>query len=339
MAITNLIPGNYARVDATFTPSSGSVLSSEPMNHVDDTENGNPLYTVYEITNPAKRYLKPDVVPVFQKKVHNTGSWVTITNAEILEVQYPGARIVLIAALNNDDAVQILSGESLATSQMYGACTVKISDKTIMKDCTCIGDLAKMQYPTLTEFSVALDVFYAAVNAGLTATMASGTNNSIVLEHQGGGIAGNSFSFEISPPGSTSPLVINMTGNDLVVTPRSTGAVINSTAKEIVSAINMNPTVRRNKIVAKIKSGETGLGIVTNYDHAAFTGGLDPQAYSTTKATKKPVVLIMYSNYSTDLRYEGYGYIEEVSEDLTPDEIIKQSITITGHGKLYMRYR
>ena len=61
----------------------------------------------------------------------------------------------------------------------------------LQKDITCIGDSAKMQYPTIQEFSMNADVFYAGICAALEATMESGSNNSILLEHQAGGVAGN----------------------------------------------------------------------------------------------------------------------------------------------------
>ena len=335
MSLTPL-PGYYARVDRAN--GTGSALSNEAMNHVSDIENGNVAYTVYEITAAAKRYLKLGVVPTFEKQVGGEGSWVALT--DIKEIQYPGGRVVLNTAIGATDLVRCATGTYLDVTQMYGCSLTKISDKNIMKDITCIGDSAKMQYPTIQEFSMNADVFYAGICAALEATMESGSNNSILLEHQVGGVAGNDISFEIAPAVGESTLSIDISGNAIVVTPASTAVpAITSTAIDVINALNLDPEFIALHLVAKQKSTETGLGIVTNYEHAHLTGGLDPADYYTIKAAKLPLILTVYAKYSSDIRWEGYVFIEDISGDLNPEDVVKQSLSLSGHGKLYFRPR
>jgi len=330
------LPGSYGRVDAAI--GTGNDLTNEAMSYVSDIECGNPAYTVYEITDESKRYLKTDEVPVFQKKIAGAGEWITIT--DIREIQYPGGRLVVNTPLGSTDTVQCLSGHYMTVTQIYGTSVTKISDKTTMKDITCIGDSAKMQFPTITEFSISADIFYVGICANKDITMESGTNNSIILVHQPGGISGNDISFEIAPAAGASELLINVTGNDIVVIPASTAVpAITSIANDVIAALNSDASVIRLGIVATAKAGETGLGIVTNYEHTHLAGGLNPADYAATKAAKNPLIITIYSKVSSDIRYEGYVFIESIDSDLAPDDVIKQSITFTGHGKLYLRMR
>lgn len=57
-----------------------------------------------------------------------------------------------------------------------GTSSVKFGDKTNMKEVTSLGDTAKMQFPTIQEWSLSFDIIYDAADSGQTALFASKTN-------------------------------------------------------------------------------------------------------------------------------------------------------------------
>lgn len=57
-----------------------------------------------------------------------------------------------------------------------GVSSAKFGDKTQMKEVTSLGDSAKMQFPTIQEWSLTFDITYDATDAGQTALFASKAN-------------------------------------------------------------------------------------------------------------------------------------------------------------------
>lgn len=200
-----------------------STYSNETMNEVNETARGQPRYTVYEISNSAKRYMSTSEVPVFQKQIGGEGDWITITSDEISDIQYPGGRLILKDSLSEYDLVRCSSGEYYnVITELGGATTLKITDKYNLSDCTCFGDSAVARHPVTKEWSASIDKL-----------------------------------------------------------------------------------------------------LITNEDVTTLDDVL--------------MIAVMYLHEDDDMRYEGYCYLEGCDVSITPNELIKGSMTLSGHGPLYFR--
>lgn len=323
---TDLLPGMYAAI--FFADGAGSALTNEAMEEVSDIENGNPRYTVYQITDEDKQMLDMATVPTFEKQIHGAGGWVSLTS-NIREIQYPGGRVVLETALNSDDLVRCATGSYKAKSQIWGCLTTKISDKSIMKDITPIGATAKRNFPTIEEFDLGLDIFLNKECAQLVA-------NDITLTHQSGGTAGNSISCEMINPGGLGTLGVVVTANKITVNLGHNGSALISTNQNVVDAINASPEVRRLGVVSEVAIGDAA-SLAAAFGEASLAGGVDPIAYSDKKSS--PLIIIIYAHETDNIRWEGYGYISSVDSDLQPEEVVKQSLTLSSYGKIYFRPR
>jgi hypothetical protein len=101
------LPFSYGRVDYVDL-STDHEFSDEAMEEVNLLSlEGRARYTVYRIADATKRVIHDNEVPVFQKQVHGSGDWVTLTP---LEVWYPVGYIVLSTPLNSDDLVRVHTG-------------------------------------------------------------------------------------------------------------------------------------------------------------------------------------------------------------------------------------
>ena len=322
---TLLLPGMYSAV--FFADGTGQSAPAEPMEEISDIENGNPRYTVYQITDEDKQMLDIGTIPTFQKKINGAGGWVAIT--DIREIQYPGGRLVVNTPLNSDDTVSMATGKYLVKQQVQCAISTKITEKNIMKDNTCMGSLIKKNVPTIEDNSVSLDIFLNKMCAQLVA-------NDLTLTHYVGGTPGNSITYVVTKGAETAPLSISVTGNAIAVVLATTGATITTTNQVLRTAINANPAIKRLGVIADVdKDDEASLATVFSID--TLVGGLENIDYS----AKKDDLIIMqiYAHETDNIRWEMYGYISSIDSSPAPEEIVKQSLTLSVYGKIYYRPR
>jgi len=324
---TLLLPGMYAAV--YFIDGAGIALTNEPMEEVSDIENGNPRYSVYQITDEDKQFLDPTVTPTFEKQVHGSGDFSAISSSAIREIQYPGGRIVLEAAINNDDVIRMATGSYKAKSQIWGALTTKIKDGSVIKECTPLGVTAKRNFPVLNDMSVSLDIFLNKECAQLVA-------GDLTLTHQKGGTAGNSIRYAALNPAGLNTLSIAVSGNDITVTLGHDGANLISTNQEVVNIINASPEVIRLGVVCECDIDDAS-SLASAFTQDNLAGGVAPINYSTKKSSL--FGLEIFANESDNIKWQGYFYIESVDSDPTPDDIVKQSLSMSGFGNIYYRPR
>jgi hypothetical protein len=323
----DLLPGMYAAVKkATGNAIS---LSQEPMEEIDDTVNGNPRYSVYQVTDEDIRVFDPSEVPVFEKQIGGTGDFSDISTSDILEIQYPGARVVLNVALGSSDVVRVKTGKYKALGIVYGALTTKVSDKNIMKDITALGSDCKRNYPTIQEFSIGMDVFLNKMCAEIPTT-------DFLIQHYAGGSSGNDITFEMLDPGATHALELTVTDTDISVTLGYAAGAINSTNQQVLDLINSDPSVRRLKVFGQMLDEADRSALAVEFTKDNLAGGDDAENYSTLKGTK--LFLQIYANTDDNIRWEGFAYISDISyNNSAPDDIVKLSLTLTQFGPLYFR--
>lgn len=324
-----LMLGKYAAL--YYGSGTPQALTNEPMEEISDIENGNPRYTVYQITNEDKQALSLGTVPVFERQIGGTGDFADIPSSEILEVQYPGARVVFDAAQGVSDVIRVKSGHYLVKTQLYGALTVKISDKTIMKDVTPLGAKAKRNFPTIDEVSVSLDAFLSKICSSLLTT-------DLKLTHYDGGAAGNDLSFEMVDPGTTHALEITVTGDKISVTLGYATGAINSTNQQVIDAVNADPFVRRKKVLCEIIDEADRDELAVAFAEDDFAGGVDAENFSDKKSS--PLMLEIFGDEDNDVKWQTYGYLSEIGNtNASPEDVVKQSLTFSSYGKVYYRPR
>lgn len=322
-----VMPGSYAA--AHIITGSSVSAPAEPMEEVSDVENGNPRYTVYQITNDDKQNLDKLTVPTFEYQVGGTGDWTQFTSSQIREIQYPGGRVVLETARASNDVVRMKTGKYFLKKLLYGTLTSKVSEKVTMKDATPLGSTAKKNFPVLEEFNIDLDVFANKALAQLVA-------NDITLTHTPGGTAGNSITYVVTKGSGTAPLSITVTVNAIAVVLATTSGTITTTNQELRALLNTTPEVMRLGVVAECDFEDQD-DVAAIFSIANLAGGLVVENYSTAKGT--PVILTVYGSTTDNIRWEGYGYIEEVDTNGSSDDIIKMSLKFSNYGKIYYRPR
>jgi hypothetical protein len=322
---TLLLPGMYSAV--WFADGAGQAVTDEPMEEISDIENGNPRYTVYQITDEDRQMLDIGTVPTFQKKINGAGEWIAIS--DVREIQYPGGRLIVNTPLNLDDTVSMATGKYLVKSQIQCAISTKITEKNIMKDKTCLGGLVKVNSPTIEDNSMSLDIFLNKMCAQLVA-------NDLTLTHFVGGTAGNSITYVVTKGAETAPLSITVTGNAIAVVLATTGATVTTTNQVLRTAINADPFIMRLGIIAECDM-EDEASLATEFSIDTLVGGLENIDY----AAKKGSLLIMqiYANETDNIRWECYAYISSIDSAPSPEELVKQSLTLSVYGKIYYRPR
>jgi hypothetical protein len=173
-------PGSYCRVYR----SNGSDLnySSTAMSEVNLSASkwgSHARFTVYRITDSAKRIMNDSALPSFGKKIHGVGDYVGLAVSDLLEndslllpnddllldaldvseVWYGAGYIVLGSALNFDDTVACITGKYRAPTELLGCATRQFEDKTVMAEYTSIGNTAVKRWPILDDWAGKLDVF------------------------------------------------------------------------------------------------------------------------------------------------------------------------------------
>lgn len=313
---------------------SDNEFSDAAMQEVNLSSEGYPRYTVYEVADASKRYIKDNEAPTFQED-QGISDWQTLTPATI---QYAGGRIYLSSALTSGHAVRVHSGHYYTVAQCLGAKDWKLDMSWATEKCVHLGDSTPAACLLNKEWTATVNAYWALTQATLTTT--GGNDNShVTLTHEPGGTAGNAYDLVLTDPGAEqADEVVSVSGTTITVSLASSAVpAITTTANQLVDALATSDAVLALGITAQIKSGEDGTGIVATLAHpdGHLTGGLD--AEDLTSETAK-LIGIFYVNYSSDQRYEGYCIIEKNSITIDPGKLVNQSLTLQSCGTpLYWR--
>ncbi len=302
-------------------------LTNEPMSEVDlstDPSSYRPRYTVYEITDPAKRNLDDSTTPVFQRLAGGTGTPVTITPQKI---EYPDCRIYLSAAIGSADTVKCQSGKYLTPSSVSGVKNVSFDATWDNEKIMFLRDTAKRTVLKQKEWTASAETVMVRTCASLTTSLA-GPNSNIVYTHMGGGTAGNDIAIEYITPG-TGALAIMVSGNDITITPNTA-----TTANQLVEAINNNGQCQDLNVRAELKSGETGAGTLAAMAHTHLSGGLEPTNWTEVNGStgNDTAIAIFYSDEDNDIRWVDYCKIPKSSISIAGDGINGVTLSFENRG-------
>jgi hypothetical protein len=302
------------------------------MQHVDLSTAGYEKYTVYEITNSAKRYMSDATAPVFEADTGGDANFVTVTPYKI---DYAGGRIYLSTARGVGDVVQCHSGKYFTTiTALLGASVSRITYGPQLVEVPLLGDTYVRRFPTVTDWTFTVDAYKCKGVAEYSTAMA-GDNNDIRFEHSPGGTVGNSYSITMVDPGGDGSLSVAVAGTDVTVTLAYSGGKITSTANDVIALVNADGSCADIGFRAYQKAGNTGVGVVTALGKQSLTGGLDAQEHTAKKGVK--LIAIFYYNSSGDARYEGYCYLETDDFSFDPKNVQLESLTFKGSGPLCRR--
>ena len=314
------------------TSGTTAAISDEAMNEVNMTSMGYPRYTVYEITNAAKRYMDRSVTPVFQHDTGGDNNFVTQTGT----VEYAGGRIVLSTPRGSDDVVRCHSGSYFTTiEKIFGASVSRLTNGPTLVEVPLLGDTYVRRKPTLRDFSLSVDNFMVLNQAEVTST-ADAANGHLKFKHVTGGTGGNSITVDVNDPGSDGVLSVTASGNAITITLAYSSGAVTSTANEVLALFNATPDVIALNVIAEHPSGSTGAGKMADSSGAlALAGGLDANNFYTIYGT--PLIAMLYVNTSTDQRMEGYCYLETEDWTFDPKEVVSETLNFKGDGSLYYR--
>jgi hypothetical protein len=323
MVLTPL-PGSYVRID--YATGADSTYSNEAMSEVNllATE-GRARYTVYRITDATKRCLNDSAVPVFEKQVHGSGGWSTLTPTEI----WYGAGYIICAVLNNDDLVRCASGKYQTPLQLFGCVSRSFNDKTQFADITCFGDTAEKRFPTIDDWDAKVDAFFAHLKAFLL-TSGGAADSHIYLDHTPGGTGGNDVSLEMTNPGGSAALTVTVASQAITVALGVSGGTITSTAAQVVAALNANVDVQALGVRAWIAPGELGSGLVAVLAHTHLASGREPIDFTSMIGTR--MLFWIYNNYTAGAAHVGFAYLESIDWTGNPADVIKMGMSYSGHG-------
>jgi hypothetical protein len=309
-------------------------LVNEAMSEVDMTAFGYPLHTVYEITSAANRYLTRAVVPVFEADVAGNGVFSTITGT----IEYAGGRIILPvgSARGINDVVRMASGSAYTTiRKCFGASVAKMNNGSSLVDVTLLGDAYVNRFPTLKDFSFDVDAFMVYNQAEVTSTKGA-ANGNLIFQHKPGGTAGNGATVTITDPGGAGALTITGVGDDITITLKHAGgAQPTSTALEVMAAFNDSPYTKAYGLQAVLPSGSTGAGLMDGDETLTLAGGADADDYEGLLGI--PLVVMLYASTSSDIRMEGFAYLETSDWTFDPANVVQETLSFKGDGPLYYR--
>lgn len=302
-------------------------LSDEAMNEVDlsaDPSSYRPRYTVYEITDPAKRNLDDGTVPVFQYSAGGTGAWTTLTTQK---VEYPDCRIYLATALASADVVRCHSGKYITPASVSGVKDISFDGGWDVEKLMFLRDTAKTTVLKQKEWTATVNTVMVKTCASLTTDM-TGDNNDIVFTHVLGGTSGNDISITIDAPGAGT-LAVTVSGNDITIAPNTA-----STAKQVVEAFNKSGMVQDLGVRADLKAGETGAGTLAAMSKTNLAGGLEPTDWTeiTGAAGNVTAVAEFYADYDNDIRWVDYCQIPRSSIKIAGDGVNEVSLTLESRG-------
>jgi len=304
---------------------SNNNYSDEPMSEVNLLSDGYPRYTVYEITNPDKRYMNDDSTPTFA----STGTLPTIAG-----IEYCGGRVIFATAAGSSDIITCATGHYLTVAEFMGILNWNLSESWKEEVYMHMGDSCQSAALIHKQWEATSDAHWMITQAVLTTT-GGNANSHITLTHMPGGVDGNNFSLTLVDPGTTGSLSVSILGKDITVNLAYATGAITTTATQLAAAINC-PAVLNAGIVAKVADTETGAGIVAALTHTHLAGGLDMEDYSS--ETSK-VVVVLYTDEANDKRYEGFGIIQKFTSNIDAGALTKSNLTFKNHGPTALYYR
>ena len=319
------IPGSYVRV--LLGSGAENTYTNEAMEEVDLSAakwSGHAANTVWRIADVAKRIMSNSVAPVFQYDPDGGTDWEALTPTEI----WYGAGYIITADLGATAVVRCQSGKYLTPSTLIGCDVVDTTDKTECKECTACGDSAKARYPVIDDWEANLEAFVAKKQAELT-TSGGAANSHINLRHLAGGTGGNSITLTITDT-DQAVLSVAVAGNDITVDLKTSGGTPNSTANEVIAAINTDADCQALGVHAFPVAGETGAGVVAAMVQTALAGGLGYVDFVGLKGVQ--AAFRFYNDYDSGEMYVGFGYIAEVKWLGKPEDLIKAGLKVMGHG-------
>jgi hypothetical protein len=305
---------------------SNNNYSDEPMSEVNLLSDGYPRYTVYEITNAAKRYMNDDSTPTFA----STGTLPTIAR-----IEHCGGRVIFATpAGSGSDVITCATGHYLTVTEFMGVLNWNLSQSWKEEAYMHLGDSCQSSALIHKQWEATSDAHWMNTQAALTTT-GGNANSHITLTHVPGGEDGNNYSLTLVDPGTTGSLSVSILGKAITATLAYATGAITTTAIQLAAAINC-PAVLAAGIVATVADGETGAGIVAELSETNLAGGLDAEDYSS--ETSK-VVVVLYTNESGDKRYEGFGIIQKFTPNIDAGALIKTNLTFKNHGPAPLYYR
>jgi hypothetical protein len=301
-------------------------LTDEPMQHVDLTAEGRPLYTVYEIADATKRYLDDSATPVFTAST--TGALTPY------KVEYPGARIYLTTALGSGETVVCTSGHYVPVEMVQGVIDYNFAGKWKTIEKRFLRDTATRNIMVENAWECTANLASVNTRASLTTALV-GDHNDIIWTHEIGGSGGNGatggYTVHYDDPGGvTTALSITIAGNNITVNLARAASAITTTANDIVALAAANAILRERKVTAKLAQA-LGTGLVTALAQANLSGGLDPYDFP---GIEGKCVAVFYDNYDTDGRWEDFGVIPNGSLKIDPTDLETKTITIKQYGGL-----
>lgn len=305
---------------------SNNNYSNEPMSEVDLSSDGYPRYTVYEITNATKRYMNDDSTPTFA----STGTIPTISR-----IEHCGGRVVFATAADPADTITCATGHYLTVTEFVGVLDWQLSESWKEEAYMHLGDSCQSSALIHKQWEATANAHW--MNTQATYTTTGGNDHShITLTHLPGGSIGNSVTLTLIDPGAPNATIdVAVTGYDIVVTLAYATGAITTTATQLAAALHCAAVLALG-VVATVKDGETGAGIVAELSETNLAGGLDATDYSS--ETSK-VVVVLYTDESGDKRYEGFGIIQKFNPNHDAGALIKTGLTFRNHGPDPIRYR
>ena len=330
----------------TFDPTSGrgefgaiylargalSDYSNEPMIEANRSAEGYARYTWYKVTSDAKRYADRSVVPVIEADVAGNSSFAAVTPAEL---HYEGMWVRLSVARGATDVVRVASGKYLTPKAFLGVLNWTLLREWEEETTKHMGDSAAISLLKYKKFEARVSHHWMRTQAALT-TSGGNAHSHITLTHEPGGSGGNDVSLQLIDPAGTNTLSVAVVNKAIVVTLGYATGAITTTGKQLVAALTCT-AVMNLKVTAKIKTAETGAGIVAALGHTHLTGGLGPEDFSA--AADVPVVVVLYNNFAADDRTEGVAVIPSFDASFDAQKMTVSNLTFKSYGTEWYRHR
>jgi hypothetical protein len=316
----------------TTSGATGDLTTTETLQHVDLSSEGYEKFTVYEITDATKRYLSKSAVPVFEADIGGAGIYSTVSPTKI---EYAGGRIYLATARGATDKVRCVSGKYFTTiTALLGGSVSRLTYSPTLVEVPLLGDSYVRRFPTVTDWSFSVDAYKCKGVAEFSTT--DGANKDLTFYHAPGGTAGNSYSIKLTTPVGAGSIIVAVAGTDVEVTLAATaGPVLTSTANDVMAAINADGACADIGFRARLATGSTGVGIMTDQAKQSLTGGLNAQDH--TAKNRVPLIVIFYTSTSGDARYEGYAYLETIDFNYDPKSVQLETLNFKGTDWLCRR--
>jgi hypothetical protein len=329
-----LVP-TIGRLGAIYLASGTSVsLADEPMEEVNLlASEGRPRYTVYQITDIGKRNLDDSQTPTFTYKSGGTGDPIALTP---YQVDTCDCRIYLSTALSSGDTVACATGKYIPVSMVQGVQDYTFNSGWNEKQYMLLRDTAERTALLNRKWDASATVVRASTCATY-ATSLTGTKNNITFTHTPGGTPGNGatggYTVTYSDPGgTTATLSISISGNDITVNLGRKTSAINTTALDLVNLWGANAILRERGVMAQLKAGEDGSGLLTSMTKKNLSGGLDPVDWAVISGAEDKCVAVFYDDFDTEVRWVDYARIISDTKSYKGSDLEMQTLKFQQWG-------